>query len=378
MSSVVTSVLHLTVGFLFDNDIRDLAAVALQNEVTDAKIRENVVRALNDLKKELYGKKLLKSYNFLQEGVTDLLNISLNVSKPEQQAVLNDVRQDDQGESSTMPSAGISGEAQEYSNVFGKMNELNDVQNLLNSNNFLQEGATDLPNISLNGSKPEQQAVLNDVQDDQGETSTMPSAGISDEALEVSNAIGKMKEFESAKEKFKGARMGATDAFLSEELSIRDRIFAAKLRIVSEILECLESPETAITRCLPFLKKLHSLPVIEEIFRVHLRGGFKSLLNRSKREECITSVMLINYVLFQLIQKFSSEYSFEVLAWPTIELQGFSFHPILHWPKISQKKSMQLPEPPPIRLSSHDKGTDQGSFLSIIILRFKRLWVCCL
>ncbi|CAB4036031.1 Hypothetical predicted protein, partial [Paramuricea clavata] len=268
MSSAVTSVLSSTVGLLW-NKARDLTAAELQDDVTDAnvrdaKIRDNVVRELNDFKKRrscLSRASLLKSYNFLQGGV-NLLNISLNVSKPEQQA------------------------------------------------------------------------VLNDIQDDQGETSTMPSAGISYEALEVSNAIGKMKEFESAKEKFKSARIVATNAFWDEELSIKDRIFAAKLRIVSEILECLESPKTAITRCLPFLKKLHRLPVIQKMFSIYLEGRFESrIFNRASRVQRITSVMLINYVLFQLIQKFSSEYSFEVLAWPTIELESFSFHPILHWPK---------------------------------------------
>ena len=35
--------------------------------------------------------------------------------------------------------------------------------------------------------------------------------------------------------------------------NIKDRIFAAKLRIVSEILGNLDSPESAITGCLSFL-----------------------------------------------------------------------------------------------------------------------------
>ena len=73
------------------------------------------------------------------------------------------------------------------------------------------------------------------------------------------------KEFESAKERFKDARKEATHAFCNEGLNIQDRIFAAKLRVVSEILECLDNPDTAASSCLLFLEKLHGLPAVREI-----------------------------------------------------------------------------------------------------------------
>jgi hypothetical protein len=46
--------------------------------------------------------------------------------------------------------------------------------------------------------------------------------------------MGKLKcssddEYESAKERFKKARERATDAFSTETLALKDRIFAAKL-----------------------------------------------------------------------------------------------------------------------------------------------------
>ena len=84
--------------------------------------------------------------------------------------------------------------------------------------------------------------------------------------------LGSNKEFKSAKKRFEDARRKATEAFCNEALSIKDRIFATKLRIVSGILECLDNPEIAITGCLPFLKKLHSLPAIQEIFNVYING----------------------------------------------------------------------------------------------------------
>jgi hypothetical protein len=177
----------------------------------------------------------------------------------------------------------------------------------------------------------------------------MPScgqSGILSEAIELSQAMGKLKcssddEYESAKKRFEDARKRATDAFSTETLVLKDRIFAAKLRIVSEMLECLDRPETGITGCLSFLKKFHSLPAIQEIFSVYLNRGIKSMLNKSERVENVKSVMLINYVLFQYVLKFSSKCLFELLvSMPTIKLPDRSFSPILHWQEVATRTSM--------------------------------------
>ena len=279
MSSIVTSILSSTVGLLW-NKARDSTAAKLKDgDVTDEKIREIVVRDLNDIKTKLDGlsrKDLLSSYNFLQEGV-------------------------------------------------------------------------DFLNVSLQNSKLDQKALTNETQDDRGETSTMPScgqSGILSEAIELSQAMGKLKcssddEYESAKKRFKKARERATDAFSTETLVLKDRILAAKLRIVSEMLECLDRPKTAITGCLSFLKKFHSLPAIQKIFSVYLNGGIKSKLNKSERVENVKSVMLINYVFFQYVSKFSSKYSFDLLlSMPTIELPDRSFSPMLDWREVAARTSM--------------------------------------
>ncbi|XP_028406256.1 uncharacterized protein LOC114528743 [Dendronephthya gigantea] len=237
--------------------------------------------------------------------------------------------------------------------------ELNDIKSkidglsrstLLASYNFLKEGV-ELLSVSLHKSNPEQKA--SETQDEPGEPSSVIQSGILNQAIELPRALEKLKinsdrEFETARERFKDARKTATTAFCNEAFSIEDRIFAAKLRIVSEILEHVDSPETAITGCLTFLETLHSLPAIQEIFSVYLNGGIKSLLNKTQRVENVKSVMLINYVLFQYVWKFSSKYSFEVPAcMPTIELPDRSFHPIRNWKKISTRKSMgeELPHP---------------------------------
>jgi hypothetical protein len=269
MSSIITSILSSSIGLLW-NKARDSTAAKLKDgDVTDTKIREIVVRELNDIKTKLDGlsrKDLLSSYDFLQEGV-DLLNVSLDKSKFEQKAETT------AGSSSVVQSEILS------------------------------------------------------------------------EALEFSQAMGEMKinadkEFESALERFKDARKAATHAFRIESaLRIEDRILAAKLRVVSELLECLESPETAIPGCLSFLKKLHALPAVQEMFNVYLNGGIKSMLNKAQRVENVKSVMMINYAVFKYVLKFSSKYC-SIHAWPTIELADRSFNPILKWQEVSTRKSM--------------------------------------
>ena len=274
MTSIVTSILNSTVGLLW-NKVRDSTAAKLQDgDVTDAKIREIVVRELNDIKTKLEGlsrKDLLSSYRFLKQGV-ELLNVSL-----------------DQSTYSSTMSSGV------------------------------------------------QSAILNEV-------------------LELAHAVEKVKvkscaEYETAKERFKYARVKATEAFSNEALGIEDRILAAKLQVVSEILENLESPTTAITGCLSFLRDLHTLPAIREIFSVYLNGGMKSWLGKEERTANVKSVMLINRVLFQFTLKFGGKLT-DRLTWPAgaIELADRSFNPVLEWQKVSLRKSMtvggELGQPP--------------------------------
>ena len=278
MASIVTKMLSSIVGLLV-NKARDSAADKLKDgDVTDAKIREFVVRELNDVKKKLDGLSrapLLSSLGFLKQGI-NLLKVSLiNKSMDEQKDV--DKPTDEQAASTIMSSS-------------------------------------------------VQSEILN-------------------EALPLSQAMEKLNivsqgHFECAKERFKDARTRAFDAFFNQALSIEDRLMAAKLHIVATILECLESPEHAVTSCLSFLEELHGLEAISEIFSVYLNRGFiMSRLNKAERVECVKSVMLVNYTLFQFVSKFSSKYT-SVSAWPTIELAERSFNPILSWQEVSTRKSM--------------------------------------
>ena len=206
----------------------------------------------------------------------------------------------------------------------------------------LEEGINFL-NTAIAESNFEKKALLNETQHDGGKTTmtmsnTVGSDVLFNKCLKLSDVVAKIKvdsgkNFQSAKERFKRAREKAADALGIYTLSIEDKIFATKLRIVSEILECLDSPETVFTGCLPVLEKLHNLFAIQKIFTVYLKGGFWSIWQREKRSECVKSVMMINYVVFQHGLKFNDENP--ALRWPTIKLSDRSFYPISQWKLIN-------------------------------------------
>ena len=283
MTSIVTSILSSTLGLLW-NKARDAAAENLKDgDVTDAKIRKIIVRELNNIKTKLDGL----------------------------------ARKD-----------------------------------LLSSYTYLKEGVQLLYD-SLDKSKDKQTAVMNEDKDDGSVTScTMPSGGdILDDALQLSQFIGRLKiesnQSGMAEERFKDARKQATLAFCDEALSIQDRIFATKLRVVAQILECLERPDTAVTSCVFFLEELHDLPTVREIFSVYLGRGVKAKFGKTERVENVKSIMMINYVLCQFVQKFSSKYYLE-LNWPIIQLNDRTFNPIFGWREVSMRRSWgdELKQPP--------------------------------
>jgi hypothetical protein len=282
MFSIVTGILSSTVGLLA-NKVRDSAAAKLKDGgVTDAKIREFVVRELNDIKTKLDAlslKELKYSYVGLKEGVNFIYFY------------------------------------------------------LYNSNELDQEAATD------------------PTQEDRVEVSRMQGGVEShflNKALELSDAMETMKsksaeEFKTAKRRFEVAREKASEAFCNDVLSINEKIFAAKVRVVSEILEHLESPQIAITGCFSFLEDLHKLPTIRDIFSAYLKGTSKPLFSKDERVEAVKSVMLINYVLYRFNLKFSSrKLTADRFIWPaTIELNdGRNFNPILDWREVATRKSM--------------------------------------
>ena len=142
------------------------------------------------------------------------------------------------------------------------------------------------------------------------------------EALSLSGfEIVSQERWVSAKESFKMSREQATIAFGNTALSIEDRIVASKLRIVSSILEkFLDDPEAGAQDCLLYLRELHELPAIRQMFTVHHVGGFKSFFNTKKRSEIVESITAINNILFDFIENFTDMIVSRSFKWPVVQL----------------------------------------------------------
>ena len=238
------------------------------------------------------------------------------------------------------------------------MGELNHIEvdlcgllhdDLLNSCRSLREG------VHLMNDTFQKSTVTNDIRDERREASMILSNDepcFFNDASELTSAIEKLKhnsgeEFESSRKLFKKASHIAGQAFTNKKLSVEKRIFAAKLQIVSEIMQHLERPDSAIAAALSCLKRLHSLAAVQDVFSVYLNRGIKSIFNKTERARNIKSVMLINYVLFQFVWRFDHNYC-STHTWPTIQLAERSFFTILHWNVISRRRSMseELTHPP--------------------------------
>ena len=170
-----------------------------------------------------------------------------------------------------------------------------------------------------------------------------------EDAVALANAIGKLKieskeQFES-KECFKKAGEKATEAFHNAALSTDERILATEVRIASAILENLEDPRLAATDCLLYLKELHTLSAIKDIFSVHIQGGIKSLFKKDSREQIVETVTRINLMLADFITKFTKR-RMGVLDWPMIECSKQVVHPI-HYQKESLRKLEEMKITPP-------------------------------
>ncbi|CAB4031520.1 Deleted in malignant brain tumors 1 [Paramuricea clavata] len=136
------------------------------------------------------------------------------------------------------------------------------------------------------------------------------------------------ERFKSAIESFKLAREKATEAFCNEGLSVEDRIQASKIRILSRILESLDDPDASVGDCLQYLEQLHEIGAIPEMFSVLISGGIKAQFKQAKRLDNISSVQVMNQILFNFARNFM-EVPTRTFDWPTILHGKEIYHPIL-------------------------------------------------
>lgn len=158
----------------------------------------------------------------------------------------------------------------------------------------------------------------------------------------VDNALN--ARFVSSEECFKATLAEATRAFFNESLDLEGRIMAARLRVVCKILECLQDIKVAISCSLLFLKELHNLPAIGEVF---LKGVINS---RSKQvSEHVKSVLSLNFAVSEFVAKFSNQL-LDVKNWPRIQLptRCETIHPLFLdadvVKAIFEKEEFQLPK----------------------------------
>ena len=166
------------------------------------------------------------------------------------------------------------------------------------------------------------------------------------EALSLSDfEIVSQERWVSAKESFDKCREQATIAFGNTALSIKDRIVACKLRIASSILEkFLDDPEAGAQDCLLYLRELHELPAIRQMFTVHHAGGFKSFFNTKKRSEIVESITAINNILFDFIENFTDMIVSRSFKWPVVQLTNSQRKQHIFAPEYEMKRKVKEEE----------------------------------
>ena len=213
MSSIVTAVFKATIGLLVSKG-RDKAAEKLKDgDLTDQRIRELIVREIDDVKSKLDGlarKDLLTSISYFKRGVASLLEVLNNAESSK----------DDIEESLRV------GLCTTATNAAGKTVSL-------------AEGLRDL------------------------------------KCTNVENADKRV--LSNAKEEFKLACLKATEAFNNEALSTDDRIQAMVIRVAATVPEKVDHPEDAIAGCKLCLEEPYSMPAVQGSFAVEFKKGFWAL-----------------------------------------------------------------------------------------------------
>ena len=135
----------------------------------------------------------------------------------------------------------------------------------------------------------------------------------------------------------------------------------------------LEHLEAAVTACLLSLEELHGLPAIQGIFTVFFEGGLKSMINKSERLQNMMSILFINRALYHFATKYSSKSRFPKLAFPGVEFKARLFHQILNAHEVMTKtctsgESFQQLKPVDISLSVYVRSFAVNSCGDIILL----------
>ena len=134
---------------------------------------------------------------------------------------------------------------------------------------------------------------------------------------------------------YKIAAENAMTAFVKRTDTTDGGSFATILKIVSEILSNLTTPDTAVIRCLQFLQELHDLPVIKLEFTSLIKESL--LFVFKKRFPNVLTVHKINKILFKFVRMFVKPPP-TVEEWPaTIRLNERVYNPLIEEQFLKEK-----------------------------------------
>ena len=279
MSAIISAVFKATIGLIVDKG-RDVAAERMkEGDVADQKFRSLIVRDLKEIHYKLDAlsqKDLNAAIDFFETGLGCLYK-----------AV------------DTMRSANVSLGA-------AKVSERN------------EEG--DFKQVTLpSDTDPEKTLVLAD--------------GIRNMQLTELDETTKSL-LSDAQENFRLAVENATHACNNEALSTFDRITAIRYRVMAAMLKsAAETVRTtgdlkstlqkALPQCEQCLKKLNSLPAIQNSFRVELNKGVLNIrvrFGKDERMQIISTVCQVNRAIYDAMQKADKAVNVHVLKWPGVDI----------------------------------------------------------
>lgn len=163
--------------------------------------------------------------------------------------------------------------------------------------------------------------------------------------ISLSEVDGRAKRaLSNARERFETARKDATKASTHQALDAKDclKIKAFRYRVMATLFEAVlkdsGEPADALPECNHCLGKLHSLPTVRSSFKDEITG---KLLNEEARREIISTVCLINRVIYD-VKHLSGEDVF-LWSWPFVDIGEDKIDPLrdARVSKVLRKQGME-------------------------------------
>ncbi len=165
-------------------------------------------------------------------------------------------------------------------------------------------------------------------------TNTIQSSELPAEATAFANTVNRNdkiqeKREKEAKQSFRQASTEARHVLHNTALTLEKRILAGSVLFASGVLGHLDDRAFAARDCLQDLHELHSVPAVQKMFSVHIKGGIKSWFKKDSRARIVKSIVDINSTLANYIPTITEE-RIALFDWPLIKCDELAINPILH------------------------------------------------